>query len=112
MITSHEPPDSLQSEEARNFWKAIVEEWRIDDSASQRILQTACECIDTMQEAQREIEEHGIVILDRFDQKKPSPAAAVLRDARSQLLQNIRALSLDPEETKDSIPSVRTRSRG
>ncbi len=112
MNTLQHPPDDLQSEEAKEFWAAIVSEWKIDNPASRRVLLTACECLDTMRQAQKEIEEFGLVTLDRFGQKKPSPAAAVLRDARAQLLQNIRALDLDPKEIKDPVPAVRRRKRG
>jgi P27 family predicted phage terminase small subunit len=88
------PPKGL-SDEARQWWKAIVTEYTVGDEAGLLILTTAMESLDRLREAQRLIAAEGIVITDRFDQKKQHPATLIERDAKTALLRSLKALNLD-----------------
>lgn len=50
-----------------------------------------------MRKAQGILRREGIVIRDRFGQKKQHPATLVERDAKMALVRNLKALNLDLE---------------
>lgn len=85
---------------AAAWWDRIVRDWDLDDSGL-LILTTAAEAFDRMREAQSLVKEHGILIDDRFDQKKVNPAVLVERDSRSAMLQAIKQLNFDLEPLRD-----------
>jgi hypothetical protein len=68
-----------------------------DDPVAQLLLRTAMQAMDRMLEAQRHIEQHGAVTLDRFGQLRPNPSVTIERDARAAMLAAIKALSFDLE---------------
>lgn len=88
------------SEEAGAFWQKITRTWSLEDS-SLLILRTACEALDEMRGAQKLIAAEGMVVTDRWHQKKPHPAVAIARDARIALLRLIKQLGLDLEPLND-----------
>ena len=83
--------------EARALWVQLRIDYLIDDSAGLALLRAACEAHDRAQLARKMIAAEGMVSTDRFDQKKPHPAVAIERDARTQLMAALRALKLEPE---------------
>ncbi len=84
-----------------DFWIRVHHDYDLhDDPGELKILQTACECVDRLREAQEHIAEHGALILDRFDQWKRNPASNVEADARAGLLGALRQLGLDPDITE------------
>lgn len=89
------PPRGL-SKEAREWWKKINDGWQLDDAAL-LLLGSALECFDRMRKAQGILRREGIVIRDRFGQKKQHPATLVERDAKMALVRNLKALNLDLE---------------
>ena len=86
------------SKEAKNLYRSIIDEYGIDDGAGLAILTTACEAWDRARQAREQIDADGLLLADRFGQKKLHPAATVERDSRSQWLQAIKTLGLDPGE--------------
>lgn len=84
------------SAEARSFWRKIVSGWELDD-AGLLILQSACECLDRVRQAQDLITREGITVADRFGQVKQHPATLVERDGKAALLRHLKALNLDIE---------------
>ena len=54
-----------------------------------------------MREAQAAIKEEGPQVKDRFGQSKAHPLLVVERDARSQMLQGLKALNFDLEPLQD-----------
>ena len=50
-----------------------------------------------MQQARELIEAEGLIVEDRFGQKKAHPAVAIERDAKASFLRCIRELGLDIE---------------
>lgn len=94
------PPKHL-SAEARVWYSQIRKEYGIEDSAGLALLAAAAGAFDRAESARREIaKDGGCVIRDRFGQPKQHPAAAVERDARSQVIQALKALNLDFEPTR------------
>ena len=87
------PPAGL-SAAARAWWRRLVNDFGIEDSAGLLLLQTAMRAFDRMQDAATLIRRDGVVIDDRFKQKKPHPAAQIERDARAGMITALRALRL------------------
>lgn len=57
---------------------------------------------DDTRQARELIDREGLVQADRFGQKKPHPACQIERDARTQMIQALRALRLDPDALEGS----------
>jgi len=89
------PPHGL-SKEARLWWLKINSGWTLDDAAL-LLLESALECFDRMREAQKILKREGIIIRDRFGQKKSHPATLTERDAKLAMVRNLKALNLDIE---------------
>lgn len=94
------PPKHL-SAEARRWWRAIMDDYEIDDPGGLLLLQTAMEAFDRMRSAQRAVEVEGATQEDRFGQLKPHPMLTTERDARSQMILALKGLNLDLEPLRD-----------
>jgi P27 family predicted phage terminase small subunit len=88
------PPRHL-SDEGKNWWKQLYDEYQIQDSAGLLILLTLSEAFDRMRQAQEVILKEGQQVQDRFSQSKPHPLIAVERDCRTAILAGLRALNID-----------------
>src|SRR5215472_14872296 len=89
-----QPPDTL-SDEAKVWWRSIVDEFQVDDAAGWLLLQSALEAFDDMRRAQAIIDREGMTIADRWGQQKQHPATLVLRDSRNLMLRCLKQLNLD-----------------
>ena len=89
------------SKEAKALWDKLFNEYSIEDEAGLLILQTAMEAFDRMREAQAIIKTEGMMVEDRFFQKKAHPLTTVERDARSAMMQALKNLNLDLEPLQD-----------
>jgi P27 family predicted phage terminase small subunit len=89
------PPAHL-SASARALWRKLFLDYDLDDAGGLLLLQSACEAFDRLQGARRLLDAEGAVVTDRFGQKRPHPAAALERDARSQMHAAMRLLRLAP----------------
>lgn len=96
------PPKAL-SAEGRRWWQAIRDEYDVRDSAGLLLLQTAAEQFERMRAEERVIDREGSVLADRFGQKKQHPAVLNARDARTQMLQCLKALNLDVTPLNDRV---------
>ena len=85
------------SDEARRWWQSLCSEYDLEDEQARLLLQTSLEAFDRLRECQRQIARDGASILDRFGQTKSHPLLATERDARSQMMQSLKALNLDLE---------------
>lgn len=94
------PPKHL-STEARRWWRELQTAYGLVDEAGLLLLQTAMESFDLANRAAAQIEADGLIIRDRYT-TKAHPAAAILRDARAQMLQALKALNFDLEPLRDS----------
>ena len=89
------------SKESKLWWTRLVEEYDIRDPGGELLLETALTALDRMREAQRQLEQDGSVLTDRFGQKKAHPATVLERDSRAGLISALRQLNLDIEPLRD-----------
>ena len=94
------PPRGL-SAEARKLWSEIVREYSITDPAGLSILRAGLESFDRAATAKRLLDVEGAVVVDRWNQRKVHPAAAVERDSRAAWLSALKQLNLDIEPLRD-----------
>jgi P27 family predicted phage terminase small subunit len=80
---------------AQSWWKRLHAEFDLDDESAAFLLESALRAFDRMQEAAAIVDEHGVVVADRWGQLKTNPATVVERDARAAMLQSFKALNLD-----------------
>jgi phage terminase small subunit len=80
-----------------SFWLEIQCEYAIRDSGGLRLLECATLAHDRMLKARAHLERDGLATKDKWKQIKPHPLLAAERDARGQVIQALRALSLDFE---------------
>ena len=92
-------PESLSAPGERMF-RSIAEEYSIDDSVGLKLLQSACEAFELIQLCQAQLKIDGLMI-GSDDKRKVHPLLASIRDARSAMLQNLKALNCDLEPLKD-----------
>jgi P27 family predicted phage terminase small subunit len=92
--TTVKPPPAL-SPEARQWWKKLTNEYEMDDQAGLLLLRTAMEAFDDMRKAQAILDRDGLVIEDRFGQKRAHPLSATLRDSRTAMMRALKSLNLD-----------------
>ncbi len=97
-MTEFKPPAHL-SREAKGIWRRLTTEYRFDpdDHAGLLILATSLEAYDRMRTCQKEIKEHGLMLVDRHEQRRPNGAVAAERDARAAWLAGLKSLNLDAE---------------
>ena len=86
---------------ALGWFKRLQADHEITDHAGLMILESAMRQFDRAEAARREIDLHGVLIVDRWEQRKPNPACAIERDARAGMLAALRALNLDLEPLND-----------
>lgn len=99
--TTPKVPPGL-SAAAAAWWKRLLTEYSIEDSAGLLLLQTALEAHDRMYQARDLIAKHGAVTVDRFGQLRPNPATTIERDSRAAMLSALKALNLDLEPLRDA----------
>ena len=86
--------------EAQKEVERLVDEYNITDSGGENLLMTFAGAYSLELDCQDQISREGLTIKDRFDQDKPHPLLASLRDARAQKLAALKALCLDLEPMK------------
>ena len=83
------------NKEAKALYDKIKDDYGINDTGGLWILQMAAESFQDMRTAQKDLKEFGVTVCDRYNQRKANPAAAVVRDARQQMLNCFKMLKLD-----------------
>lgn len=90
------------SKPAQAWFKAIQDEYAINDSAGVALLTVAAESWDRARSAREAIDvAGGPICQDRFGQDRAHPGIAVERDSRAQLLAALKQLNLDLEPLRD-----------
>lgn len=89
------PPKNLSAESSKIFVDTVTE-FNIDDAVGRLQLQTACEALDQMRDAQKIIKRESLTMRDRHGVCRPHPATVILRTARTAMLQAFQALRLEP----------------
>jgi hypothetical protein len=97
MTTSKIPPGL--SPEARSLWASTLQNWPVEREASLLVcLRSACFALDRLRNAELALAKtggHGIHRVKGIP--KQHPLTLVIRDSNKQLLDNLKALSLDLE---------------
>lgn len=96
------PPEHL-STAMQTWWRQVCRAWALSPHHL-RVLEAACESWDRMEQARDLIKSEGLVVVDRFGQKKQHPAFGVERDSRLSFVRCVRELALSDEELPDVRP--------
>ena len=80
----------------KEFWKSVLTDFDLEPHHLD-LLQAACEQLDRAESARKEVEKHGVTVLDRFEQHKANPAVELERQAHCTFLRLVRELGLDIE---------------
>ena len=91
----------------RTWWCEVNEEYDLVMPHHQKLLLLAAESLCRIEEAREILEDDGLVMLDRFGQKKSHPMLQVERDNKIAFARLIRELGLDLEASDDSRPPRR-----
>ena len=79
----------------------LIHEYDIKDPGGEALLRTFASAFSLEIGCQEQIDKEGLTILDRFEQLKPHPLLATLRDARGQKMAALKAMNLDLEPLHD-----------
>ncbi|NQU38202.1 MAG: P27 family phage terminase small subunit [Actinobacteria bacterium] len=85
------------SPESKKLWAKVIEDYGIEDAAFLRVLEVGLLALDRAESCRKRIETDGLMVADRFKQKKSHPLLPVERDSRAQWFQAVKTLGLDPE---------------
>ena len=99
MTTTPRAPKHL-SQEASELWRSILKEYTFEDAHDFKTLALCCECVDTINAARAALDKDGHFIINRFDEIRPHPALAVIRDHKILYAKLIKALKLGDEPPK------------
>ena len=88
-----EPPEHL-SPAVQTWWREVLKAFA-PEPHHLRLLQLAGEAWDRVQAARESLEANGLVSIDRFDQPKPRPEAAIARDNSVLFARLLREMGLD-----------------
>jgi phage terminase small subunit len=91
--TAPVPPGDLGAT-GKALWVKLARAYRVDDEHGQTVLALGCRAADREEACRRQIKRDGVSVRDKWGQIKPHPLLAAERDARSQVLAALRALSL------------------
>lgn len=87
------PPKHL-SREARDWWRAVLEEFELE-AHHIRLLRLAAEAWDRGQQAREALGKHGTTYVDRFGAPRARPEVAIERDSRLSFARLVRELGFD-----------------
>ena len=90
--------------EARAWWERLQKGYVIVDEGGLALLEQAARSFARVEAARKILDADGLVLADRFGQQRAHPAAAIERDARSGLLQALKALGLDLDVAATGLP--------
>lgn len=95
-------PETIEAE-ATTLWDGIAAEYQIEDGGGKAIIRMGAEATTRLWLAQLQIKDDGMVVVDRWGQRKSHPLLSVERDARAQVLKCLAMLNLDLEPLRDSV---------
>lgn len=104
------PPAHLKPAGAK-FWRRIVDEYRVEDSAGVALATCAAECLDRMRAAQDAIAARGEIVNDRYGAPKLNPACGLEKDARNGFIAAVKALNLELEPPAPAPLAARYKGR-
>ena len=89
------PPRHL-SQDARAWWRVVVARYELEEQHL-RILQLAAEAWDRADQARKILAKEGVVVTDRFGQRRKHPAVSIEEQARLAFVRLLRELDLEGE---------------
>ena len=95
-------PSHLESE-GKKFWRQVLKDFDLRDAHHLKILESACQCLDRIEQAKDDLKKDGLYFIDRFGQPKERPSNKTERDNKVLFARLLRELSLDlniPEENR------------
>ena len=99
LATSAPRPPKHLGKPGRALWKAVQDDFALDDAAGLALLTAACDARDRAEAAREAIARDGMTFRDSKGNPRPHPLLAVERDARAAAVSALRALNLDIEPT-------------
>lgn len=102
------------STEAAQWWAAVVGDYDLEPHHL-RLLQSAAEAWDRMQQARQSLADHGaLTFIGANGDLKTHPAVAIERDARIAYARLVRELDLDagPPAERSRPPAIHSNRRG
>lgn len=82
----------------KKFWRETLRAFSLEDPHELELLSQACQCLDRIAAARKDIATTGAVILDRFKQPKESPSIKIERDSMVLFSRLVRELGLSLTE--------------
>lgn len=113
MTNNTDPPDHL-SDDAAAWWRSVLRDYSLEPHHL-RLLQSACEAWDRMQQARKELLAHGaLTFKDERGAIKAHPAEAIERNARIAFARLVRELDLDTGTPSEAPrpPAITSNRRG
>jgi len=92
-------PEHL-SDEAVAIWNELLSEYRFDPGG-QAVLLSGLESFDRMREAQKAIEDNGILLENKAGTSVENPACRIERDSRKLYLHALKMLNMDLEPLRN-----------
>ena len=96
------PPKHL-SREAKSIWRKVLEGYELEDWHC-RVLQSALEAWDRMQQARETLAADGVTYTDRFGAPRKHPAVSIEENSRVAFLRAMRELDLEAETVSETRP--------
>jgi P27 family predicted phage terminase small subunit len=93
------------SEEAAQLYKHVVDSYELEEQDLTTLL-LACECLMRAREARAIIDSEGVVVTDRFGQRKENPACRIELDNKRMYSQLLRELALNVDAPAESRPPL------
>jgi hypothetical protein len=103
------PPADL-SVRARAFYLRMVADFEIDDAPGVELLLEACRALDRADQARAVLDVEGVVVIDRYEQRKPHPAAAIENSSRITFARLLRELNVSDEPPEVRVPRIPRRA--
>jgi P27 family predicted phage terminase small subunit len=100
-----ERPPAHLSKAAKQMWNDITAGY-VFDPHHVRLLTTACEAWDRMNQARELLASEGVTYVDRFGAPRCHPAVAIERDSRIAFVRTVRELNLDADPQTGRVSHV------
>ena len=89
------PAPKKLTAEGKRLWRDTLSRFEITDTHDLELLGIMCRSLARQREAEDLLTRVGLVCTDRFNQKKPHPAAAIVRDCAQTYMKALVAIGLN-----------------
>jgi P27 family predicted phage terminase small subunit len=88
---------------SKRLWKALMDDFVLDDSGALIALQSLCEAYDRVQQAREILKKDGPITRDRWGVPRAHPATVIESSARAQMHSALRLLRLSPDDLQGRV---------